>query len=138
MQSKNKITVVGRLRRYIGSTIEVHLIDEQVIKGRLVQVDDDMMNIFLENCIDVGGRSSPAAVIMGSSISHINIISLPVSDSLDEQVFLLIQKNGEMSVDEIAKILDAKANSVRLALNRLRNRGMLSNSKERITKKARR
>jgi len=138
LQSKNKITVVGRLRRYIGSTIEVHLIDEQVIKGRLVQVDDDMMNIFLENCIDVGGRSSPAAVIMGSSISHINIISLPVSDSLDEQVFLLIQKNGEMSVDEIAKILDAKANSVRLALNRLRNRGMLSNSKERITKKARR
>lgn len=138
MQPKSKITVVGRLRRYVGSTIEVHLIDEQIIKGRLAQVDDEMMNIFLENCIDMGGRSSPAAVVMGSSISHINIVSLPVSDSLDEQIFLLIQKNGEMSVDEIAKILNAKANSVRLALNRLDNRDMLNSSKERITKRARR
>ena len=74
---------MGRLRRYIDSFIEVHLIDEQVIKGRLIQVDDDLMNIFLENCVDMSGRTSPAAVVMGSSISHINIVSLPVSESLE-------------------------------------------------------
>jgi len=137
-KEKVKISVVDRLRRYVDSFVEVHLIDDQVIKGRLVQVDDDLMNIFLENCEDMTGRTSPAAVLMGSSISHINIISLPVVETLDEKIFLLIQKNGEMSVNEIASILNAKTNSVKSAIRRLSKRGLLNNSKELITKKARR
>ena len=139
LQPRDRITVVDRLRRYVNSFIEVHLIDEQVIKGRLVQVDDDLLNIFLENCVDISGKTSPAAVVMGSSISHINIVSLPVSETLDEQVFMLLQNNGEMSVEEIAKILNAQKNSVRSAITRLRRRGLLSGvSIERVSKKIRR
>jgi small nuclear ribonucleoprotein (snRNP)-like protein len=111
--------------------IELHLLDGQVIRGRLVQVDDDLMNIFLENCVDLDGRSSPAAVVMGSSISHISIISLPAQDLLEEMIFQLIQNNGEMTVDEIAKMLDTKPSSVKSALVRLRKKGLLTTNKER-------
>jgi small nuclear ribonucleoprotein (snRNP)-like protein len=125
---------VERLRRYVNSIIELHLIDGQVIRGRLVQVDDDLMNIFLENCVDLGGRASPAAVVMGSSISHISIISLPTRDSLDEQIFQLLLNNGKMTVDEIAKILDTKPSSVKSAILRLKKKGLLVTNKERQQK----
>lgn len=117
--------------------IEVHLVDEKIIKGRLVQVDDDLVNIFLENCMDGNGRVSPAAVIMGTSISHINIISLPVEETLDEQVFQLILKNGEMPVREISKILDIKPKSVHSAIKRLKRVGLLSVNIERAPSKKR-
>lgn len=112
----------------------MHLLDGQVIRGRLVQVDDDLMNIFLENCVDLDGRSSPAAVVMGSSISHISIISLPARDSLDEQIFQLLLNNGEMTVDEIARMLDTKPSNVKSALVRLKKKGLLATNKERQQK----
>jgi Mn-dependent DtxR family transcriptional regulator len=74
---------------------------------------------------------------MGSSISHINILSLPSFETIDEQVFELVQKNGEMSVNEIAKMLDAKPSSVKSAISRLRKNGLFS-PKERIRKGTRR
>jgi len=97
-------------------------------------VDDDLMNIFLENCVDLDGRSSPAAVVMGSSISHISIISLPARDLLDEMIFQLIQNNGDMTVDEIARMLNAKPSSVKSALVRLKKKGLLTTTKERQQK----
>ena len=134
LQSKNKASVVDRLRGYINSVVEVHLLDEQVIRGRLVQVDEDMINLFLEDCIALSGRASPAAVVMGSSISHINIVSLPAFESLDEKVFDLIEKNGDMSVNEIAKMLNAKPSNVKSALLRLKKKGFVNASKESIRK----
>jgi small nuclear ribonucleoprotein (snRNP)-like protein len=122
---------------YIDSTIEVHLIDEKIIKGKLVQVDDDLVNIFLENCVDGNGRASPAAVVMGTSISHINIVSLPVEETLDERVFQLILKNGDMTVKEISKILDITPKSVNSAINRLKRSGLLSVHMERAPTKKR-
>jgi len=92
------------------------------------------MNIFLENCVDLDGRSSPAAVVMGSSISHISIISLPARDSLDEQIFQLLLNNGNMTVGEIAKILDTKPSSVKSAIIRLKKKGLLATNKERQQK----
>jgi len=112
----------------------VHLLDDQVIRGRLVHVDEDMMNIFLEDCIDLAGKVSPASVVMGSSISHINIISLPTGESLEEKVFELIENNGDMTVKEIAKMLNAKPSSVKQALSRLRKKGLVNAKKERRTK----
>lgn len=118
--------MVDRLRRYIKSTVEVHLLDGQVIKGRLAQIDEDLMNIFLEDCVDIDGRPSPATVIMGSSISHISILSLPSGDSLEEKVFQLILNNRNISVKEIAKILNTKPSSVRSAILRLKKKGLIS------------
>ncbi len=137
LNSREKGSVVERLRGYLDSMVEVHLLDEQIIRGRLVQIDEDLVNIFIEDCIDLAGRTSPAAVVMGSSISHINILSLPSFETIDEQVFELVQKNGEMSVNEIAKMLDAKPSSVKSAISRLRKNGLFS-PKERIRKGTRR
>lgn len=117
------------------SFVEVHLIDGQVIKGKLVQIDDDLMNIFIEGCMDASGRTSPAAVIMGSSISHVNIVSFPVEESLEEKVFLLLLNNGNMTTEEIAKILNAKPNSVVSAIKRLKKRGLITMTRERPPKK---
>jgi len=117
--------------------IEVHLIDEKVIKGRLVQVDNELVNIFLEDCMDASGKASPAAVVMGTSISFINIISLPVEETLDEQVLMLIQRNGDMPVKEISKMLDVKPKSVNSAIKRLKRIGLLTVHLERAPKKKR-
>lgn len=133
LNSRDKSSVVDRLRGYLDSIVEVHLLDEQIIRGRLVQIDEDLVNIFMEDCIDVSGRTSPAAVIMGSSISHINILSLPAFESIDEQVFELVQRNGEMSVNEIAQMLNEKPSSVKSAISRLRKNGLYA-PKEKLRK----
>jgi len=132
LQTKDKVSVVERLKGYINSIVEVHLMDEQVITGKLVQVDEDLLNIFLEDCTDLSGKVSPAAVIMGASISHINIVSLPAYESLDDKIYDLISKNGEMSVNEIAKILNAKPSSVSSALRRLKRSGMLPGTRKNL------
>lgn len=124
--------MVERLKGYINSIVEVHLMDEQVITGRLVQVDEDLLNIFLEDCTDLSGKVSPAAVIMGASISHINIVSLPACESLEDKVFELISKNREMTVTEIASILNAKPSSVTSALRRLKKNGMLPETRKNV------
>lgn len=126
---------MDRLRKYVDSFVEVHLIDGQIIKGKLVQIDDDLMNIFIEGCMDASGKISPAAVIMGSSISHVNIVSFPVEESLEEKVFLLLLNNGNMTTDEIAKILNAKPRSVVSAIKHLKKRGLITLSRERVPKK---
>jgi small nuclear ribonucleoprotein (snRNP)-like protein len=126
---------VDRLRKYVDSYVEVHLIDGQVIKGKLVQIDDDLMNIFIEGCMDASGRISPAAVIMGSSISHVNIVSFPVEESLEEKVFLLLLNNGNMTTEEIAKMLNEKPGSVVSAINKLKKRGLITMTRERMPKK---
>jgi len=120
-----KTSVLDRLRCYIDSIVEIHLVDEKIIKGRLVQVDDELVNVFLEDCTDINGKASPAAVIMGNSISHINIISLPVEETLDEQVLMLL-KNGDMPVTEISKILDVRPKRVHSAIKRLKRIGLIS------------
>jgi len=85
--------------------------------------------------MDATGRTSPAAVIMGSSISHVNIVSFPVEESLEEKVFLLLLNNGNMTTDEIAKILNAKPRSVVSAIKRLKKSGLITTSRERAPKK---
>ncbi len=137
LNTREKSSVVDRLRGYLDSIVEVHLLDEQIIRGRLVQIDEDLVNIFMEDCIDISGRTSPAAVIMGSSISHINILSLPAFETIDEQVFELVQKNGEMSVNEIAQMLNEKPSSVKSAISRLRKNGLYA-PKEKLRKGNRR
>jgi small nuclear ribonucleoprotein (snRNP)-like protein len=58
LNSREKGSVVERLRGYLDSMVEVHLLDEQIIRGRLVQIDEDLVNIFIEDCIDLAGRTS--------------------------------------------------------------------------------
>ncbi|MCX8181704.1 MAG: winged helix-turn-helix transcriptional regulator [Candidatus Methanomethyliaceae archaeon] len=133
LRLQNKGSVVDRLRKYIKSTVEVHLLDGQVIKGKLVQVDEDLMNIFLEDCVDIDGRPSPATVIMGGSISHVSILSLPAEDSLEDKVFQLILNNKDISITEIAKILNTKPSSVRSAILRLKKKGLISTNESKRT-----
>jgi predicted transcriptional regulator len=87
--------------------------------------------------MDSSGKTSPAAVVMGTSISHINIISLPVEETLDEKVFQLIQRNGDMPVIEISKMLDIKPKSVHSAIKRLKRVGLLTVHMERVPPKKR-
>ncbi len=91
------------------------------------------MNIFLEDCLDIDGRPSPATVIMGGSISHVSILSLPSGDSLEDKVFQLILNNRNISITEIAKILNTKPSSVRSAIIRLKKKGLISTSESRQT-----
>jgi len=92
------------------------------------------MNIFLEDCVDLDGRSSPAVVIMGGSISHISILSLPSGESLEEKVFQLILNNSNITITEIAKILNTKPSNVKSAILRLKKKGLILNNESCQTK----
>lgn len=108
--------------------VEVHLLDGQIIRGKLIQIDEDTNNIFLEECTDIEGRNSPATIIMGSSISHINVVSPPPSETLEDKVFRILINNSELTINEIAKMLNIKPSSVRSAILRLKRKGLISGS----------
>jgi small nuclear ribonucleoprotein (snRNP)-like protein len=122
------------LKKYIKSIIEVYLLDGRIIRGRLVQIDEETMDIFLENCIDSEGRSSPATVIMGGSVLYINILSPPSKETLEDRILRILANNSNITVAEIAKILNIKPSSVRSAISRLKKKGLLFGNEANIEK----
>ncbi|MEM4530007.1 MAG: winged helix-turn-helix transcriptional regulator, partial [Candidatus Methanomethylicaceae archaeon] len=122
-------TTIELLKKYLKGIVEVHLLDGQIIRGRLIQVDEDTNNIFLEECTDSEGKSSPATMIMGSSISHINVISPPSGETLEDKIFRILMNNSELTIDEIAMMLNIKPSSVRSALLRLKRKGLIPSEK---------
>ncbi|MEM1855685.1 MAG: helix-turn-helix domain-containing protein [Candidatus Methanomethylicaceae archaeon] len=92
-------------------------------------MDEDTNNIFLEECTDSEGKSSPATMIMGSSISHINVISPPSGETLEDKIFRILMNNSELTIDEIAMMLNIKPSSVRSALLRLKRKGLIPSEK---------
>ena len=108
--------------------------DGRIIRGRLVQIDEETMDIFLENCIDSEGRSSPATVIMGGSVLYINILSPPSKETLEDRILRILANNSNITIAEIAKILNIKPSSVRSAISRLKKKGLLFGNEANIEK----
>jgi small nuclear ribonucleoprotein (snRNP)-like protein len=132
LQQENRISRL--LKKYIRSEVEVYLLDGRVIKGKLVQIDEENMDLFLEDCIDSEGKSSPATVIMGGSILYINILSPPSKETLEDKILRILANNSNITIAEIAKILNIKPSSVRSAISRLRKKGLLPSNETTIEK----
>jgi small nuclear ribonucleoprotein (snRNP)-like protein len=132
LQQENRVSRL--LKKYIRSEVEVYLLDGRVIKGKLVQIDEENMDLFLEDCIDSEGKSSPATVIMGGSILYINILSPPSKETLEDKILRILANNSNITIAEIAKILNIKPSSVRSAISRLRKKGLLPSNETTIEK----
>ena len=121
----------SRLRKYLGSIVEVHMLDGRVLKGKLVELDDDLLNIFLEDVEDSEGRKYPAVCVCGGSITYISVVAIPLrvrdvrEETLEEKVLNILKKNSNLSPEEIAHLINAKPSSVRMAISRLRRKGLL-------------
>ncbi|MEM3744061.1 MAG: winged helix-turn-helix transcriptional regulator, partial [Candidatus Methanomethyliaceae archaeon] len=57
----------------------------------------------------------------------------PTEDSLEDKVFQLILKNKDISITEIAKILNTKPSNVKSAILRLKKKGLISTNESKRT-----
>ena len=134
MNRRSPSGATDRLRRYLGSIVEVHLLDGKVLRGKLTQVDDDLLNLFLEEVEDSEGRRFPAVCISGGSITYISVVTIPLrglgEETLEEKVLSLLRKNSHLTPEEIARLLDTKPSSVKMAISRLRRKGLLRGLEE--------
>lgn len=119
------------LRRFIGSIIEVHLVDGKVIRGRLAGIDSEYFNIFLEEAETKGRVKVPAALILGSSIACILFLGPPKvrkpkhkEVTLETKVLELLRSDPGLDVETIAKLCNANVDEVKRVISNLRQRGL--------------
>lgn len=122
-------SAAAKLKKYSNKQVEVHLIDGKTIQGVLSRVDEELLNIFLEDAKDSYGRYLPAVFVSGSSISYISV--LPSSGDVEEQgleekVLELLRGNSDLSIAEIAKLLNESPSRIRAILLKLRRSGLIN------------
>jgi len=117
-------------RKYVGSIIEVHMVDGKVIRGRLVGFDMEYFNILLEEVETNQGRKVPAALISGSSISHVLFVGPPKLRiprsrrrmNLEMKVKEIIKDNPNLDAETIAKLCNTKVDKVERILVKLKQK----------------
>jgi len=121
----------SRIERMVGSLIRVHLIDGRVIIGKLVSVDPDYLNMIVEEL--TGSENETAlTLIPGTSIGYARFIKpkLVKEPSIEEKILSLLEREPNLTVREIAKILNLEPNRVRSALRRLKRKGLIKSGDE--------
>ncbi len=71
------------LRKLRGAIVEVHLFTGDVLRGRLVDVDPQYMNILLED-VEYGKKKILYAFVSGGSITYFFILSPPLKGLLSD------------------------------------------------------
>ena len=122
-------SAAAKLKRYISKQVEVHLIDGKTIQGVLSQVDEEFLNIFLEEAKDSYGRYLPAVFVSGGSISYVSVLPSAGENlsrqNLEEKVLELLRGNSNLSISEIAKLLNETPSKIRSVLSKLRRSGLI-------------
>ncbi len=123
---------IDKIERMIGSLVKVYLIDGRIIVGKLISLDPDYLNILIE---EVGGENvdEKLTLIPGTSIGYIKFIKVktPIEKkSLEERVLDLLEREPNLSVSEIAKILNIEPSRVRSVIRRLRRKGYIKSGDE--------
>jgi len=130
----NKTSVedfASKVEEMIGSLIRVHLIDGRIIIGKLVSVDPDYLNMIIEEIASTEDEIA-LTLIPGTSISYARFI-IPKSvkePNIEEKILSLLEKEPNLSVKEIAKILNLEPKRVRSALRRLKRKGLIKSGDE--------
>jgi len=122
-------SAAAKLKRYINKQVEVHLIDGKTIQGILSQVDEEFLNIFLEEAKDGQGRYLPAVFVSGGSISYVSVLpsteDITRQENLEEKVLELLRGNSDLTISEIAKLLNETPSKIRSVISKLRRSGLI-------------
>ena len=121
------------LKRFLGSIIEVHLVDGKVIRGRLVGLDSEYFNLLLEEAETRKGVKVPAALVLGASISCILFLGpprvkgrKPREPSLKTKVIELLKSDPNLDAETIARLCNADVDDVKRIISSLRQKGFAS------------
>jgi len=121
------------IKRYIGSIVEVHLVDGKTLKGRLTKFDPEYLNIILEEVETGKNYKVPAALISGSSVSYILFLGPPKlripkskRKDLEKKVVELIKSNPNLDIETIARLCNARVDKVKEILAKLDKRHKFS------------
>jgi len=122
----------------VGSLVRVYLIDGRIIVGRLISIDPDYLNIIVE---EVGSEETGEnlTLIPGTSIGYIKFIKVkpPIEEkSIEEKILDLLEREPNLTVPEIARILNVEPSRVRSALRRLRRKGYIKSGDEKSSGKS--
>ncbi|GEM_PF-592408 len=129
---------ISRVEEMVGSLVRVYLIDGRIIVGRLISIDPDYLNIIVE---EVGSEETGEnlTLIPGTSIGYIKFIKVkpPIEEkSIEEKILDLLEREPNLTVPEIARILNVEPSRVRSALRRLRRKGYIKSGDEKSSGKS--
>ncbi len=116
--------IMTALKAMVGSTVRIQMFNGEIISGRLSEVDGSG-KIMLKDCCDGMGNRAKLMVIMDGGISHIDLIDSLGNESFDEAILHLIEGGNVSSLQDVARLLDVRADAVRKAIVRLVDAKML-------------
>ena len=105
------------------SLVKVYLLDGRVLMGKLINIDPDYLNIFIEE-LTKDEQEQEITLIPGSSISHIKMIKTKKKKRrpIEEKVLKLLEREPTLTEEQIAQILDIDPTKIKKAVKKLKRK----------------
>jgi len=137
MSGKRRKDFTGELSKMVNSLVKVYLLDGRIIMGKLLNIDFDYLNLLVEEIPQEENRE--ITLIPGTSISHVKIVRSKSKRKMpiEKRILSLLEKEPELTEEEIANILNVDLTRIRKAVDRLKKKGLLKKGKKAKREKGR-
>ncbi|RLE57012.1 MAG: hypothetical protein DRJ30_01095 [Candidatus Methanomethylicota archaeon] len=137
MSGKRRKDFTGELSKMVNSLVKVYLLDGRIIMGKLLNIDFDYLNLLVEEIPQEENRE--ITLIPGTSISHVKIVRSKSKRKMpiEKRILSLLEKEPELTEEEIANILNVDLTRIRKAVDRLKRKGLLKKEKKAKREKGR-
>ncbi|HDO20726.1 MAG: winged helix-turn-helix transcriptional regulator [archaeon GB-1867-097] len=137
MSGKRRKDFTGELSKMVNSLVKVYLLDGRIIMGKLLNIDFDYLNLLVEEIPQEENRE--ITLIPGTSISHVKIVKSKSKRKMpiEKRILSLLEKEPELTEEEIANILNVDLTRIRKAVDRLKKKGLLKKGKKAKREKGR-
>lgn len=125
MEERAESNSLEKLRYMKGTIVEVYLMDGKVMKGKLLDIEPELLNLVLED-VDLGDRRVPKALISGAYVMAVFFTGLKHLKDIELKVLLILQKNPTISATEVARMINEKVGKVKSVMRKLERKGLLS------------
>ncbi|MEM2136491.1 MAG: winged helix-turn-helix transcriptional regulator [Candidatus Methanomethylicia archaeon] len=118
---------INKLMNLKNSLIKVQLVDGSIIIGKLVGIDPDYLNMILEEPAKEEGSTQENILIPGSSISYVKWVkTVKRRENLEKNVLSLLQREPNLTKEELARILNTDVNNVEKVIRSLKRKGLIN------------
>jgi len=127
-EERDREKYLKKLMKLVNSLIKVQLVDGSTITGKLVGIDPDYLNLILEELSGEDANTSEYILIPGSSINYIRWIKSKKRESknLEVTIIKLLEKEPNLTKEELAKILNTDVKSVEKVIKNLKKKGLIN------------
>lgn len=127
-EERDREKYIKKLMKLVNSLIKVQLVDGNTITGKLVRIDPDYLNLILEELSGGDANASEYILIPGSSINYIKWIKSKKREgkNLEGTIIKLLEKEPNLTKEELAKILNTDVKSVEKVIKNLKRKGLIN------------